>query len=444
MKLSEYQSMKLVETHQRWRTVAFTILCVLVVAIICLIYVPWQQTVIGHGKVTVFSPMQRPQAINAQIDGRIKKWYVHEGEHVKANQLLLELDELNPAFLDSQQLERLNKKREALLAKQNAVEEGVKALDDQISSLSELPKAVLPAAELKIEQASKKLKAAYQAFETAHLNLERRKSLYEKGLRSKRDLELAELDFAKATADLEIAKREAEVAKFSKKESAAEVFAKIQSVQAELAKNHEKLAEIETEIVRIDIEIANLKSRKNQRVITSPVDGQITRVLSLGLAETVKSGQRLAIIVPETTDQAVELFVRDYNAPLLSKGRPVRLQFSGWPAIQFSGWPSIAVGTFGGIVASIDAVDDGRGQFRVLVVPDSARIESGQDVPWPAYPSLRPGTQVQGWILLDTVSIGFELWRQFNGFPPSLSTNSNNEVMLKNAKGIAKWTYASL
>jgi hypothetical protein len=27
---------------------------------------------------------------------------------------------------------------------------------------------------------------------------------------------------------------------------------------------------------------------------------------------------------------------------------------------------------------------------------------------------------VSGWILLDRVRLGYELWRQFNGFPPRL------------------------
>lgn len=26
----------------------------------------------------------------------------------------------------------------------------------------------------------------------------------------------------------------------------------------------------------------------------------------------------------------------------------------------------------------------------------------------------------KGWIVLDRVSLGFEIWRQLNGFPPSL------------------------
>jgi hypothetical protein len=26
--------------------------------------------------------------------------------------------------------------------------------------------------------------------------------------------------------------------------------------------------------------------------------------------------------------------------------------------------------------------------------------------------------RANGWVLLDVVSLGYELWRQFNGFPP--------------------------
>jgi hypothetical protein len=34
---------------------------------------------------------------------------------------------------------------------------------------------------------------------------------------------------------------------------------------------------------------------------------------------------------------------------------------------------------------------------------------------------LRQGVRANGWILLDEVRLGYELWRQFNGFPPVLS-----------------------
>ena len=48
----------------------------------------------------------------------------------------------------------------------------------------------------------------------------------------------------------------------------------------------------------------------------------------------------------------------------------------------------------------------------MLVTPDTA------DEPWP--PQVRLGSGVHGWAMLDTVPLWFELWRQLNGFPPSI------------------------
>ena len=100
------------------------------------------------------------------------------------------------------------------------------------------------------------------------------------------------------------------------------------------------------------------------------------------------------------------------DVPLISKGRRVRVQFDGWPAFQFSGWPSVSVGTFGGKVEVIDYVNTTPGEFRILIVPDE------NDQPWPDL--LRAGSGIKGWVMLDDVPLWYEIWRQLNGFPPSL------------------------
>ncbi len=68
----------------------------------------------------------------------------------------------------------------------------------------------------------------------------------------------------------------------------------------------------------------------------------------------------------------------------------------------------------------IDPVDDGIARYRVIVKPDFDAIRSGKESPWPKAEQLRPGAEVTGWVLLETVSLGFELWRQFNAFPPTV------------------------
>jgi hypothetical protein len=93
-------------------------------------------------------------------------------------------------------------------------------------------------------------------------------------------------------------------------------------------------------------------------------------------------------------------------------GSLVRLQFEGWPAIQFVGWPSVAVGTFGGEVITVDITDDGAGRFRIVVAADAG------DDPWPGPRVLRQGVRAKAWVLLRTVPVWQEIWRQLNGFPP--------------------------
>ena len=215
-----------------------------------------------------------------------------------------------------------------------------------------------------------KLDASQQALDTSRKNLDRQKSLVTSGLSSQRAAELAELEYAKYLSE-------------------------VSSASAELAR-------IETRI-----------ARQASQSITAPRTGIVQRIFAPQGGVMVKAGQDLALIVPETANRSVELKVSGNDAPLLSVGRKVRLQFEGWPAVQFAGWPSVAIGTFGGEIAVIDPGADPEGSVRIIVFP-----EEGAE--WPDARYLRQGVRVIGWILLDSVSLGWELWRQFNGFPPTI------------------------
>ena len=128
----------------------------------------------------------------------------------------------------------------------------------------------------------------------------------------------------------------------------------------------------------------------------------------------VKVGEPLIEFVPESDEYAVEMFLQGMDLPLVYPGRKVRLQFEGWPALQLVGWPSVAVGSFGGVVTAIDPAVGEKGMFRVLVTHDK------DDIPWPDKTFLRQGTRTIGIVNLDEVSIGYEIWRQINGFPKSM------------------------
>ncbi len=226
------------------------------------------------------------------------------------------------------------------------------------------------------ESVFKSFEAAKAAAETSLLNFKRQESLFKDGLASKLSLEKAKIDYKKYLAS-----------------------------EADYAV---KLAQTEVKL-----------SRQQTQMVTAPRDGTVLRIFQGSGSVFVKEGDKLASFVPETKQTAVEIFITGNDLPLVFPGRKVRIQFEGWPAIQFSGWPSVAVGTFGGVVLNVDASAAKSGKFRVIVVP-----EKGEQ--WPDNKFLRQGTRVVGWITLNSVKLGYELWRQFNGFPPSLE-NSPSE-----------------
>lgn len=175
--------------------------------------------------------------------------------------------------------------------------------------------------------------------------------------------------------------------------------------QIEYAKYQNDLAQANIDKVNVDVRIA----RQKTQIIKAHVAGIIFRRLTGQESVVVNAGDVLAQILPETESRAVELWVDGNDIPFVRLNQKARLQFEGWPAIQFRGWPEIAVGTFGGTVSFIDPTDNGFGLFRVVIVPNE---------PWPSVRFLRQGVRVHGWVQLGQVPLWYELWRQYNGFPP--------------------------
>ena len=60
--------------------------------------------------------------------------------------------------------------------------------------------------------------------------------------------------------------------------------------------------------------------------------------------------------------------------------------------------------------------------------PKSGRPRTNTDW-WPK--QLRVGSGTKGWAMLDNVPVWYELWRQLNGFPPSLYEEPLEDVLNK-------------
>jgi membrane fusion protein, adhesin transport system len=401
-----------------YRTLNRILLATLVVGIVVLVVAPWQQSVPGHGRMIAYAPVERQQSIDAPVFGRVVKWHVQEGELVEAGDLLAELADNDPEILD-----RLERERASIEAQIEAAELSLTVTEGRIAALESVRAAAILNAALRRDMANDRrqaaqrgLDAAKASLQAAELQLKRQRTLHDKGLASTRELELAELQQATAAADvdravasLKAAEREVKALVADRDKTAADALANIESARATIQQLRATRAGAEGDLARIEM---RLSQQANMRVI-APRAGALLRVLAREGGQMLAPGDPLATLVPSTQAVAVELWVDGNDAPLVTPGRTVRLQFEGWPAVQFVGWPSVAIGTFPGRVAFVDAADDGTGQFRVVVVPDDPSD-------WPDSRYLRQGLRANGWILLNEVTLGFELWRQFNGFPPSL------------------------
>jgi len=262
---------------------------------------------------------------------------------------------------------------------------------DPLVEVRDIDPDILGKIQREYQAAKARKSAAEMVVQTSQLNLERQRNLADEGLSSERAYEQAKIELNRHMAELEASKSE--------------------------------IAKIE---FRLD--------RQGFQVVKAPHNGTLLRVIVPESGPVLKAGAPVALFVPDADQRAVEIFVTGNDVPLIQPGQEVRLQFEGWPAVQFAGWPSLAVGTFQGKVAFVDAADSGNGKFRVVVFPaEDQRLSLaskaqlvhdssiGEDH-WPSDRFLRQGARANGWILMGTVKLGFELWRKFNGFPINLES----------------------
>ena len=408
------------------RRVAWLLIVLAVIVPVSAVLAPWQQHVAGSGRVVAFTPMDRPQDVQAPVSGRVVDVLVTEAQLVRAGDPLVQLVDIDP-----QKIERLGAKLEAARKDLQFTEQKVESLEAQALILGQARDLAVDAFGAKVEVAGERLRAARQDLRAAQAEhefaAEQEKRIARltpefveeiKHLEAKARLRKAAAAVSSAVADVDAAEASLRSARAEQGKERQKASAAVEGVRARAQGEKAKAAEIRAKIVDIE---GDLRAQ-NAQLVRAPRDGRVFRLAVNDQSSIVKAGEVLLQIVPETSQPAAELWVRGMDAPLVEAGRRVRLQFEGWPAVQFVGWPSVAVGTFGGVVSLIDPTDNGQGQFRILVVPDPT------DQAWPEPRWLRQGVRAKGWVLLDEVRLGFELWRQLNGFPPAVGAASPPEV----------------
>jgi multidrug efflux pump subunit AcrA (membrane-fusion protein) len=134
------------------RTIGILVAITFITVVIFALTVPWVQTAQGSGSIIALDPLDRQQNITALVGGRIEKWYVTDGDAVKAGDPIARIVDTDPRYIDRLRAERAQVEAEA--------------------------------------------EAARQAARVAQIDVERTGTLYREGLGSRRDWELAQIKVA--------------------------------------------------------------------------------------------------------------------------------------------------------------------------------------------------------------------------------------------------------
>ncbi len=460
-------SLRLCRSSRLVRRIGNGLFAALVCTILLVIIAPWQQTITGSGNVIAFAPLERQQVMEAPIKGRIVRWGdgIVENSRVAKGQLIAEIQDLDAEYsgrLQSQLItvqSQVESTRQQIAANKRALEAAklvVTSNERQVKAYTLVKEQTIAAQDAYVQMAREKVAAEEHelsvnqaAIPQIEAEEARKRKLVEAGnisVQSLQEIERklyeqrakvskAEAYVAAARSDLEgkISEREAKINKAQvdidyAKATYDKSLGDVSKAESDIAKSEQELSKAENYLLEQESKVA----RQSAQDVRAPFDGFIVQITpNIGTA-ILKEGDPLCVIVPDTKDRAVQLWLDGRDAPLVEVGRHVRLQFEGWPALQFTGWPSVAVGTFGGEVVSIDASDNGVGEFRILIRPDP------NDDPWPEERFLRQGVRANGWVLLDQVPLWFEVWRQLNGFTPVVDMTPQKEGSKSTNKSGAK------
>ncbi len=398
-------------------------LSVLLVSLIGL-FLPWTQNIDAKGYVTSINPSQQPQSIQSIISGRLESWYVQEGDFVNEGDTIVFISEVKSEYFDPNLVERTNEQVNANIESIQSYEEKVKSIESQQKAMIQNRDLMIETTKNKIIQIRREIVsdsidlAAYELMlDVANKQYDRTKELYEKGIKSKTDLETKSVKQREMTSKVVVQKNKLD----NQTNKLLNLELELSSIKAEYAdkiakSESDKFSAISSKLdtrakaAKLKNSLSNYEVRQRYYYITAPQSGYITKAIKKGIGEIIKEGTDIVTIMPKSFDLAIEIYVKPMDLPLIFKEEKTRIQFDGWPAVVFSGWPNISTGTYGGVVVAVDRIISKNGLYRVLIAPN----DDGKK--WPDV--LRVGSGAKAFVLLRDVPLWYELWRQLNGFPP--------------------------
>ncbi|MBW2064381.1 MAG: efflux RND transporter periplasmic adaptor subunit [Deltaproteobacteria bacterium] len=289
-----------------------------------------------------------------QVNGKVTRVLVDEGEAIKKGQLLMELDRSEylarkrqaAANLDAAQktLRRLELELAMYEEILPAEEEGARATVEALKArLRELESGYR---RQEVEQARQALLAAKAAMIEAKKDKERQERLYRKKIVSERALDLAKLRYE--TASREYRKAEegyAQLREGFRKETIQTNRARLKEAEAVLKQVRSKLKRLEIikqdiEVARSKVEVAAAQVELSETLLgytrlTAPFDGVITS-RNIEPGEVVSPGREV-ISLSDLSTVDLKIFVDETEIGKVKPGQKVEVRIDTFPEKKYWG-----------------------------------------------------------------------------------------------------------
>ena len=157
--MKAYNNIYQIEKENRITRVFVILLIVLVV----ILFLPWTQNIRAKGSITTLQQEQRRQEVNTIIAGKVVKWWVKEGDAIKAGDTIMQLSEVKFEYLDPLLLDKMKSQIQAKSAAIDGYTRKGEMAGKQERALSELQLIKLD--QLKIKQQQLQLKLVSDSME---------------------------------------------------------------------------------------------------------------------------------------------------------------------------------------------------------------------------------------------------------------------------------------
>ncbi len=335
------------------RRLRLFILCVMLIGVGTLVY--WGQREQRSAELFYSGTIEATESnLSFQVSGRVERVFVDEGQHVKKDQILAELDRSEAIARRDQAEADLIRVREGLERLKALLVVQQKTLPAQVVRAEALVRALKASLhELQSGYRSQEVEQARQAMEEARANREkalRDKSrfdeLFERNVVSEKEREAADLTYEKAHREYERAKEsyrlfkegyreesiEAAQAKLAEGEAALEE-ARSNLKNIEATKREIKAAEAQVKAAGATLDLTEIQLRQTR--LKAPFGGIITS-RNVEPGEVVTPG-REAISLADLSNVDLKIFVDETHIGNVKPGQEVEIRIDTFPDRPYRG-----------------------------------------------------------------------------------------------------------